>query len=352
MLTKQVSVGMYLAVFLLVATGVGSADSNNRDTVIMKNGDRFTCKVKKLENGVLYIDTDYVSGAIGLDWLQVEKLQTPVPFQVALDNGDRKVGVIEKLPIEEAPGKDFEIHAASGEVHVASPDVIDIQSQKRNFWEQLSGAVDFGYDFTSGNSQTALSSDASVNYRAVNWAAGANFTSSFSGQSDASKTNLLELQASGTRYLSKKNSFLMALSDFLHSSQQSLNLRTTLGGGYGRYWIHTNQNLLMWTLGAVYTHEIYQSSTSQPVQQNVEALLGAQYQLFHFDRYSLQSQLFVYPGLSDTGRVRSTTKTVLTIKLPNNFHTDFSFWDNFDSRPPINSKKNELGISDSLGYSF
>jgi putative salt-induced outer membrane protein YdiY len=351
MFAKRFSACIYLAAFFLIAVRFAAAD-NNRDTVIMKNGDRFTCNVKKLENGILYIDVEYVSGSIGLDWLQVKKLITPVPFQVALANGSRVEGVIEKVPIEEAPGKDFAIRAAAGEVRVASPSVIDIQSQKRSIWEQLSGAVDLGYDFTSGNNQTAISSDASVNYRALNWAAGGSFTSSFSGQSNASKTNLLELQAAATRYLSRKNSYVMALSDFLHSSQQSLNLRSTLGGGYGRYWLHTNQNLLMWVLGAVYTHESYESTTAQPVQQNVEALLGAQYQLFRFDRYSLQAQMYLFPGLSDTGRIRATPKATLTIKLPNNFHTDFSFWDNFDSNPPINSKRNELGISDSLGYSF
>jgi hypothetical protein len=31
-----------------------------------------------------------------------------------------------------------------------------------------------------------------------------------------------------------------------------------------------SQNLLVWTLGGVYTHESYQSNTSQPIQQNVE----------------------------------------------------------------------------------
>jgi hypothetical protein len=29
----------------------------------------------------------------------------------------------------------------------------------------------------------------------------------------------------------------------------------------------------------------------------------------------------------------------LSIKLTNNFHYDLSFWDNFDSRPLLNSKK-------------
>jgi hypothetical protein len=95
------------------------------------------------------------------------------------------------------------------------------------------------------------------------------------------------------------------------------------------------------------------SSLSVAKQCSTRAvLLGLQYQLFRFDRYSMQSQLLVYPGLSDPGRIRSTTKTTFSVKLVNNFHTDFSFWDNFDSRPPNNSKRNDLGISNSIGWTF
>jgi putative salt-induced outer membrane protein YdiY len=143
----------------------------------------------------------------------------------------------------------------------------------------------------------------------------------------------------------------MGLGDFLHSSQQDLSLRTTLGGGYGRYLVHTNHNILAWLGGTVYTHENFASS-GQPAGQNVEGLLGLQYQMFRFDRYNLQTQLLVYPGLTDAGRIRTTTKTTLTIKLVNNFHTDFSFLDNFDSRPPFNAKRNELSISNTLGWTF
>jgi len=47
------------------------AQAKRKDLVIMKNGDRLTGEVKKLEHGVLYVDLDYVSGSIGLDWLKV-----------------------------------------------------------------------------------------------------------------------------------------------------------------------------------------------------------------------------------------------------------------------------------------
>jgi hypothetical protein len=339
----------WLAVLLLALTSE-FAQAKRHDIVIMKNGDQLSGEVKKLENGLLYLDTDYVSGSIQLDWLQVEKLQSTASFQIVLKNGEHLAGTIDKVSYQEAPGKDFEVREADTVTHAAGADVIKVESQKPNFWRQLTGSIDFGYDFTSGNSQTAFSSDASANYSATKWAAGTSFTSSFSGQTTGSTTNLAEIQTFAQRYLSR-NSFLMAIGDFMHSSQQGLNLRTTAGGGYGRYLLRTNQNQLFWLAGTVYTHENFISG-SAPDDQNIEGLLGAQYLLRRFDRYALQSQLFVFPGLSDVGRVRATAKATFTVKLSNNFHTNLSFWDNYDSRPRANAKGNELGVSSGLGWSF
>jgi putative salt-induced outer membrane protein YdiY len=342
---KNIRITLSLIVLLCLP-----AVAKRKDLVIMKNGDHLTGEVKKLEHGVLYVDLEYVSGSVGLDWLKVERVQSSGGFQVVLKNGERVAGTIEKVTPAEAPDKDFSIHATQGDVRAAAPDVVTVESQKRSFWRQLTGAIDFGYNFTSGNSQTSLSADANANYLSTKWLAGASVDSSFSGQSGGSSSNLLEVQTLDGRFLSR-NSFLMSLGDFLHSSQQDLSLRTTLGGGYGRYLIRTNHDTLAWLGGVVYTHENFESN-DQPGDQNVEALLGLQYQMFRFDRYNLQSQLLIYPGLTDAGRIRVTTKTTFTIKLVNNFHTDFSFLDNFDSSPPFNAKRNGLSVSNSLGWTF
>jgi putative salt-induced outer membrane protein YdiY len=340
------------ACILLFSLAVIPAQAKRHDIVIMKNGDHLTGEVKKLESGVLYVDLDYVSGSVGLDWSQVEKVQSGGNYQIVLNNGDRLSGSIEKKPESEAPGKDVEITSSNGVVQASQSDIAQIETQKRNFWRQLTGSLDFGYDFTSGNDQSTLTGDASALYAATRWDAGASFTSSFSGQSSASKSNLQELQLLGDRFLNSRNSFVLGLGDFLHSSQQDLNLRTTAGGAYGRYFIRTQKDQLRWFGGAVFTNESYQSVTSHPNDQNVEALLGVTYETYRFDRYDLQSQVFVYPGLSDAGRVRMTTKTTFTMKLSNNFYSNVNFWDNFDSRPPVSSKKNDLGISSGLGWTF
>jgi hypothetical protein len=65
-----------LAGLVVLACFPVSAKVTRHDVIIMKNGDHMTGEVKKLENGVLYIATDYFSGSIGLDWLQVAKVES------------------------------------------------------------------------------------------------------------------------------------------------------------------------------------------------------------------------------------------------------------------------------------
>jgi putative salt-induced outer membrane protein YdiY len=328
-----------------------SAQAKRKDVVVMNNGDHFTGEVKRLQNGLLFIETEYVSGNIGLDWNQVESVQTTATYRIVLNNGQRLDGKIEKDSSDKGRSEDFLIREAAEEVQVSSASIASIDTKKPTFWRQLQGAIDFGYSFASGNGQSTLNTNTSAAYATPGWETSTSFDSTFSGQSGASKTNREDVQATFSKFLNR-NSFLAALSDFLHSSQQDLDLRTTLGGGYGRFLKRTTSSNLAWLGGVVYIHESFETTAGQPSDQSTEAVVGLQYNLVRFKFGEFDSQVRVFPGLSDTGRIRLTTNNSATIKLVNNFHLQFTFWDNFDSRPPVPARKNELGISSGIGWSF
>src|SRR6202171_6070310 len=69
--------------------------AKRQDVVVMNNGDHFTGQVKRLQNGLLFIETNYVSGNIGLDWNQVQSVQSAAAFRIVLNDGRRLVGKIE-----------------------------------------------------------------------------------------------------------------------------------------------------------------------------------------------------------------------------------------------------------------
>ena len=86
---------MFLAV--LAALACFPAQAKRKDVVVMNNGDHFTGEVKRLQNGLLFVETDYVSGSIGLDWNQVQSVQSTATYRIVLNNGKRIEGKIEKV---------------------------------------------------------------------------------------------------------------------------------------------------------------------------------------------------------------------------------------------------------------
>lgn len=110
----------------------------------MNNGDHFTGEVKRLQNGLLFVETEYVSENIGLDWNQVESVQTTATYRIVLNNGQRLDGKIEKDSSAKAKTEDFLIREATEEVEVPSASIASIDTKKATFWRQLQGNIDFG----------------------------------------------------------------------------------------------------------------------------------------------------------------------------------------------------------------
>jgi len=325
--------------------------TSRKDIVVMNNGDRFTGEVKGLQNGVLYVKTDYVDQNIGVDWAQVQSVESMATYQVTLVNGIHMTGKIKRVSPDEVKGKDFQIESSLGSTRVGATQVAEISTQKETFWRQLKGSIDAGYSYTSGNSQKTINNDATATYATPDWMASASISTSFSGQADAAKTNRIDGTLTGERFLSH-NSYLGFYNDYLHSSQQELDLRTTVGGGYGRYWKRTNTTGFRWIAGVVYAQENFTTISGQPSGSNLEGLLGALFDSYRFRVGEVHLQGALFPGMTDAGRIRISSNNTLKIKLVNNFYFSLGFWDNYDSRPPVNAKKNEFGASSSLGWSF
>src|SRR5271168_1764959 len=112
---------------LLWASFCSAAHAQRKDVVIMNNGDHFTGEVKRLQNGLLFVETDYVSGNIGLDWNQVESVQSTATYRIVLNNGRRLEGKIEKNSGEKAAPEDFLIREATEVVQVPSADIASIE---------------------------------------------------------------------------------------------------------------------------------------------------------------------------------------------------------------------------------
>src|SRR6185312_6092507 len=70
---------------LLLALPVYAAPST--DVLVMRNGDRLTCQIKGLSNGVLYVSVPYVIETLSVDWSQVAHLESTQLFFIKTEDG-------------------------------------------------------------------------------------------------------------------------------------------------------------------------------------------------------------------------------------------------------------------------
>jgi hypothetical protein len=139
----------------------------------------------------------------------------------------------------------------------------------------------------------------------------------------------------------------------LKSNQQDLELRTTYGAGLGRRLLQTDKTTWLAIGGAAYSHESYfPQPGSEPVLNNAEVLLGLKFSTFRFKTLNLNSQTFLFPGLTDAGRFRLSSQSNVRIELLRNFYWNFQFYENYDTHPPVKAPKNDLGLTTSVGWTF
>src|SRR5580765_810787 len=78
----------------LVCLAYPAFSRDRTDVIVMKNGDRFTCEVKRIEGGVLKAEFDYVDGTVAIDWLKVARLESTALFLVQLQDGSMYSGKV------------------------------------------------------------------------------------------------------------------------------------------------------------------------------------------------------------------------------------------------------------------
>ena len=71
-----------------------------------------------------------------------------------------------------------------------------------------------------------------------------------------------------------------------------------------------------------------------------------------FDSTEWINTLWVYPSMTNRGRVRSTFDSSLYLDLVGDLYFRLGVYHNYDSRPPTDTPKIDYGATISIGWSF
>jgi putative salt-induced outer membrane protein YdiY len=344
--------GFACTALLLFAVAQPSLAKRKDDVVVMKNGDRFTGEIRGLQHGELSFKSEYMKESVRLDWNRVERLESQDQFIVALADGRRYAGNIEKIEGEKTAKNKIRIVSEAESFEVAPTDVITIKQREANFWKQLTGSIDYGFSFAGDNSQATSSVSADVAYNTPVYAVDLSTGLQLATQSKGPNTARYAFTGQYTRKLTQ-NWFYAGLFDALKSDKQHLDLRTTYGGGIGRRLVRTDATSLVALGGVVYTREDYFPQPGiDTMRNNGESFLGLAFSTFRFRTMDITSQALVFPSLTDPGRARLSTQSNVRIEIVRHLFWDFGLYENFDSRPPVNAPRNDVGVTTALGWKF
>lgn len=334
---------------VLLATAAQAGDRTKTDVLYMKNGDRITCEIKRLEHGIIFVRMDYTNTDVPIDWSKVEKLESEQLFVVENRQGIYDVGTI--ATDSRAEGK-IDVARAGETVEVPEDQIVTVEQLGKGMWGRMKGAIDYGFSFARSNKQTQSTLNLNLSTRTEKRYTTFLVNSLFSN-TEGIQTNRHEVQAAFSSRLGYSKWSLAGVGNFLKSDQQALDLRSSLGAALQRRIVYTPRSSLIAMAGPVYTHERYSKDIDGKSRFNsVEGLISVQYAQYQFDRIELLNSLWIYPSITDRGRVRSSLETSLYYKIIGNFYTRLGIYGSYDTRPPANTPKSDYGFTTSFGWSF
>ena len=343
----------FLCAPLLLLIGIAAFARDKTDVIYMKNGDRLTCEIKGLDSGILYISVGYLLGTQSLQWSEIQRLESKQLFIVKTEDGSSYVGSLSTVEAADSRPIRIAIVEKPGQVVMNGPQIVQVTQTSENFWRRFNGSINSGIIYSKGNQATQYTLGAEVTYPRERWAASASANSTLSSSTGTSPATRNDFSLEGRKLLPWNNWFYSIASDFLQSSEQGIQLQTTLDGAIGRYLENTNFTQISLLGGMAWQSIKYeQSSISLPRQNVAAALVGAKLKFFRFDKTEFEATTAVLPALSQSGRVFATVNTAYYVKLFSNLKWNVSFYGNWDSQPPHGFSSSDYGTSSGLGWTF
>lgn len=324
------------------------------DKIVMDNGDRITCEVKKLERGVLYASLDYVDGIISVNWLKVARLESSQEFTVTTVSGSVYTGAL-KMPVNPAdqPVKIDVIEASSQAVPLTKSQVAELDQTSANFWRRFGGNLSNGISYTRGNNSTQFNLNADLVYRRPSWLLTNKYSSTLSSNSGSSTSTRAQFDTQAVKLMRQPNWYYAGLLGLLKSSQQGIQLQSTFGGAIGHLFTNSSSSRTDVFVGAVWQGTTYNGTNTQlGYQRVVSGLVGTNLQVFRFKKTKLDMTATLLPAFSDPGRLRSNVDVTYKIQIFSNFWWNLILYSNWDSRPPAGLKGSDYGTSSGITYSF
>jgi hypothetical protein len=335
----------FTSILILIISTISFAQKT--DVITLINTDRITGDLKSMRSGLLQLSTDNM-GTINIEWDKVKEIRTDKFYQIELDDGRIYFG-----SLQPSDKKDMVlVKGVTMDKRLYFTHIVEITRIKETFWEILGGYIQLGVSYNKGSEVAELNFDADLTYYTKKRQLELILNSVISSTSDTSATKNQNASLSFLRYLERKW-FWAALIGINQNTTLGLDLRANIGGSIGNDFIHTNHMLLSSQIGLIGNREWYTNQTDP--QNNLTLVLTCRYKYFIYESpgITLDSYLYVYPYITEIGRIRITYNLSLDWEIINDFYWNMTFNLNSDNKPQSQVEtKVDYNINTGLKYSL
>ncbi len=341
--------------------------SARADQVTLKNGDRLTGTIVKSDAKTMLIKTE-LAGDVNVQWDAVTSIVSSQPLHLELKDGQTIVGTVATTD-----GK-FEVETkTAGEVSAPKDAVVTVRDDDEeksydaeidrlrhprltDFW---SGLLDTGLSVTRGNSATVAYNLSAKAVRATSRDKITVYSTAIYATDDTtppSRTTAHAIRGGIRADLNVSDRvFVFGFTDFEYDEFQDLDLRNTLGGGFGYHVIKTKNTTFDVFGGGDFEQEYFSASTAFPTgltRKTGEAVLGEEFDAKVNNRTTLSEKFSLFPNVSNTGEYRFQFDATAATKLKSWLGWQLTFSNRYLSDPLPGIKNNDVLLSTGLRLTF
>lgn len=341
---KLISRGLFF-IFSFSAS-ISTVATAQTDTLFYESGEHTVGEIKKMQRGIITIETSYSDSDFTVDFDLVTEIASQQSYLITLANGAIFNGTINS---KDANGK-VEIVTAELSFIVDRIELVDFKPIDDTFWDKFGASIDVSFSQTKANNLTQFSTRAYSSYVTKRWKLDAGLNAVFSSQDSVADTKRTDANIGFALFLPK--GWTVGLSnEFLKNDEQQLQLRSTLKLGLGYYLIRNNSLYFSVIGGAALNSETYIENIN-PKRESGEAFVGMEYNMFNTGDFSMLTNLTTYPSLTEDGRIRVDYKLDLKYDLPLDFYIKVGTTINYDNQPVLGAAELDYVIQTGLGWEW
>ena len=331
------------------------------DQITMRNGDRLTGSLLKLDGKNLVFKSEY-AGNVTLPWEAVASLTSSNPVYVGLDGGQLVAGTVslndDRLEVQSqsagaVTGQRKSIQSLRSEAEQKAYEAEVERYRSPRIIDLWTGYVDLGLSESQGNARTSNIATAAIATRTTSRdKIGVHFTSLYASNKT---TGVSVVTANALRGGIDYNLnitprlFAFGLTDLEFDEFQNLDLRFSPGGGLGYHAWKRDKSYLDLQAGAALNREFFSTGLNRT---SGEALLGEELGYVLSTRVTTRQKLTLFPNMTRGGEYRLNFDWSTSTALWKWLAWQFTVSDRLLSDPVPGRKKNDLLFTTGLRLTF